>query len=227
VTIAVSPEAQGAQVLLVGPEAQALATRLEASGYRPLLPGDPSEPEHPAVVLLSPGWEAEIPDQRHRWGSLPILLGIHDDDVAGRSRCLASGADDFWLTSLGPSDLLTRLRLHLRSRGPSQEPMPLLQLADLKVNTETRQVLRGKRPVPLTAREYQLLLLLLDHRDQPVSRETILGEIWDDQRTAASNVIEVYVRYLRQKLEAGGERRLIHTVRGCGYCLSDRPSSLP
>jgi DNA-binding response OmpR family regulator len=105
--------------------------------------------------------------------------------------------------------------------------MPLLQLADLRVNPETRQVVRGKRPVPLTTREYQLLLLLLDHRDQPVSRETILGEIWDDQRTAASNVIEVYVRYLRQKLEAGGERRLIHTVRGCGYCLSDRPRSLP
>ena len=82
---------------------------------------------------------------------------------------------------------------------------------------------RGNRLFALTAREYQLLLLLLRHAGEVVSREQILREVWDDQQATASNVIEVYVRYLRQKLEEGGERRLIHTVRGHGYCLSDGP----
>jgi DNA-binding response OmpR family regulator len=77
--------------------------------------------------------------------------------------------------------------------------------------------------VPLTAREYALLLLLMEHSGQVLSRDQILREVWHDQQSAASNVIEVYVRYLRQKLEEQGEKRLIHTVRGQGYCLSDGP----
>ena len=81
---------------------------------------------------------------------------------------------------------------------------------------------RGKRAVALTAREYQLLLLLLERQGTVVSREQIQRLVWNDDRGASSNVIEVYVRYLRQKLEEGGERRLIHTIRGRGYCLSER-----
>jgi DNA-binding response OmpR family regulator len=78
------------------------------------------------------------------------------------------------------------------------------------------------RTVALTTREFDLLLLLLRERGRVVSRERILKEVWRGETAAASNVIEVYVRYLRQKLEEGGERRLIHTVRGQGYCLGDR-----
>ena len=98
----------------------------------------------------------------------------------------------------------------------------MLQVADLRVNPSGRKVKRGNRSVALTAREYQLLLLLLRHAGEVVSREQILREVWDDQQATASNVIEVYVRYLRQKLEEGGEQRLIHTIRGQGYCLSER-----
>jgi DNA-binding response OmpR family regulator len=96
-------------------------------------------------------------------------------------------------------------------------------VADLWVDPLTREVRRGQRQLTLTAREYDLLLLLLDHSGSVVSRERILGAIWQEERPASSNVIEVYVRYLRQKLEQGGERRLIHTVRGRGYCLGDAP----
>jgi DNA-binding response OmpR family regulator len=91
------------------------------------------------------------------------------------------------------------------------------------VNPTRRAVRRGRREIALTAREYQLLLLLIRRAGEVVVRERILREIWDDQPGAASNVIEVYVRYLRQKLEEDGERRLIHTVRGQGYCLAERP----
>jgi DNA-binding response OmpR family regulator len=115
-----------------------------------------------------------------------------------------------------------RLRLHLAlgsGKAPAEE---VLQVADLLVRPGVRQVRRGQRTVELTSREYQLLLLLLRQGGRVVSRKRILQEIWADQGGGSSNVIEVYVRYLRQKLEAGGERRLLHTVRGQGYCLSER-----
>jgi hypothetical protein len=163
---------------------------------------------------------------RQRFSGVPLLLGIPNDSLEGRIRCLASGADDYWLTSMGASDLLTRLRLHLalqRSPIPAAEPITeLLQWADLVVTPATRRVQRAQRVVTLTAREFELLLLLLRERGRVVSRERILSEVWQGETAAASNVIEVYVRYLRQKLEEGGERRLIHTVRGHGYCLGDR-----
>ncbi|KEF42933.1 MAG: transcriptional regulator [Cyanobium sp. CACIAM 14] len=229
--------AERTTVLLVGPEAAGLAPRLEVSGYRPLV-GEPvgEEPAMTAVaaVILSPGREERIPELRRRLGARPFLLGIGTDSVEGRSHCLDCGADDFWLPSLGTSDLLTRLRLHLgtgRPRPATAVPASaLLQVADLRVDPVARQAWRGQRQLGLTAREFQLLLLLLRHRGTVVSRERILEEIWSDQGSGASNVIEVYVRYLRQKLEQGGERRLIHTLRGRGYCLSEgRPpaGSLP
>lgn len=243
-------------VLLIGPEAEALAARLTLSGYQPLrLPPGQAEPEPitsdalskpvsdqgtappqpvasapaavsdsgplppPLVVVLSPGEEGGIAGLRRRWGALPILLGLADDTVDGRTRTLLSGADDFWLTGVGPSDLLTRLRLHRQLPAPVPD---CLQVGDLQLFPASRQVSRGGSSLALTAREYQLLLLLLEHRGQVLSREQILQRVWPDQQQGgASNVIEVYVRYLRQKLEQGGRRRLIHTVRGRGYCLSE------
>ncbi|MCS5697545.1 response regulator transcription factor [Cyanobium sp. FGCU-52] len=210
----------GPTVLLLGVEAVRLAPRLELSGYCPV---EESSPAVPQAVILSPGQETRIHELRGRWQGVPLLLGIADDSVAGRIRCLASGADDFWLTALGPSDLLTRLRLHLESNRPLPEGETPLRVADLEVNPTRRAVRRGRREIALTAREYQLLLLLIRRAGEVVVRERILREIWDDQPGAASNVIEVYVRYLRQKLEEDGEKRLIHTVRGQGYCLAERP----
>lgn len=215
-------------VLLVGAEAAGLAPRLEVSGYRALV--QESEEDLPAAVILSPGWEQRIPELRRRLGARPLLLGITSDSVESRSHCLEWGADDFWLPSLGTSDLLTRLRLHL-ALAQRQAPTPvsaLLKLADLRIDPVARQGWRGQRQLSLTAREYQLLVLLLRHRGTVVSRERILEEIWADQGGGASNVIEVYVRYLRQKLEQDGASRLIHTVRGRGYCLSEgRPPAGP
>ncbi|MFM9103932.1 MAG: winged helix-turn-helix domain-containing protein [Cyanobium sp.] len=222
-------------VLLVGEVAAALASRLAISGDMPLLAdasGEPAAPETgaepgdaPTAVVLSPGAEGTINALRQRWGSVPVLLGVEWDSVDSRRRTLLHGADDFWLTSLGPSDLLTRLRLHHQLPRQEANLPPELRLADLRLIPASRQVWRGERAVPLTGREFQLLLLLLEHRGQVLSRERILWQVWQEQQDTASNVIEVYVRYLRQKLEEGGERRLIHTVRGRGYCLSDGPPS--
>lgn len=229
-------EQGGLVVLLLGPEACGLAERLALSGYQPLcgdadaelaLPADtgsglPADSPPIAAVVLAPGLKPALAPLRRRLGAVPMLLGIPSDDVDGRSLVLAGGADDFWLPGEPPSDLLTRLRLLLGVHQRTQAAEPCLRLADLRLEPGQRQVHRGNRSVALTAREYQLLLLLLREAGSVLSRERILAEIWPDQRGAASNVIEVYVRYLRQKLEEGGERRLIHTVRGRGYCLSER-----
>lgn len=211
------------RVLLLGAAAAALAPRLEISGYLPVLEAETDPQPGPAAAVLAAGEQGRIGALRQRFGIMPILLDVGEDTVEARVHCLSSGADDFWLSSLGASDLLMRLRLHLGIGQRNRVPAQLLQVADLVVNPTARQVRRGVRPVALTAREYQLLLLLLERQGTVVSREQILRQVWNDQRGAASNVIEVYVRYLRQKLEEGGERRLLHTVRGHGYCLSGRP----
>jgi two-component system response regulator MprA len=216
-----------APVLLVGEGAVALAARLEASGYRPLdwsagmAAALPADGESPLAAVLASDQSARVSDLRSRFGSMPILLDVENDSVEAREICLSAGADDFWLSSLGTSDLLQRLRLHLRIQERNGHQPTLLQVADLTVEPTCRQVRRGRRPVALTAREYSLLLLLLAHRGEVLSREQILREVWNDDQGTASNVIEVYVRYLRQKLEEGGEKRLIHTIRGRGYCLND------
>ena len=197
------------------------AARLQC-GNDPAAPGALAPAPTPLAVVLSPGEQGRIPELRRRWGALPILLGLAEDSVAGRSHTLLSGADDFWLTEVGPSDLLTRLRLHRQLPAAVMAGPECLQVADLQLWPASRQVSRGGRGLALTVREYQLLLLLLERRGQVLSREEILQRVWPEQQPgSASNVIEVYVRYLRQKLEQGGERRLIHTVRGRGYCLCE------
>ena len=210
------------RVLLLGERAEALAARLEASGYVVVLgSGSLGDGEVDVLVLAAEGAD-QIPALRQRLGPVPVLLDVAEDTVEARVRCLSAGADDFWLSQLGPSDLLMRLRLHCNLRRQAAPATPLLQVGDLSLDPLSRSVMRGPRPVALTAREYQLLLLLLERQGTVVSRELILRRVWNDDRRTSSNVIEVYVRYLRQKLEEGGERRLIHTVRGQGYCLSER-----
>jgi DNA-binding response OmpR family regulator len=177
-------------------------------------------------VVLSAEWGARIQELRAHLGALPMLLDIVEDSVPARSQVLIEGGDDFWLSSAGASDLLTRLRVHLKLQDKQRPPRDLLQLGDLSIVPSRHEVRRNGQTIALTAREYALLELLMRHAREVVSRERILATVWRDQQGAASNVIEVYVRYLRQKLETGGGKRLIHTVRGRGYCLSDGPPQL-
>jgi DNA-binding response OmpR family regulator len=240
-------------ILLVGPEATTLAPRLELTGYTSLIAqdltvetfrSDVADLVPPAAVILSPGCVDLIPDFRRCWGPFVVLLlGLEQDGMLDRARCLASGADDFWLTNSGASELLTRLRLHLEmGRRKSLAPPGLaadprlapingtkdeakevdLRLADLRLVTTSAMVWRGSRLIALTTREYQLLLLFMRHPGEVISRDTILQRVWGNSESGGSNVIDVYVRYLRQKLEAGGERRLLQTVRGQGYALMER-----
>ena len=217
-----------ALLLLVGGSAVALAPRLSASGYSTV---DLTNLEFtdwvrlknqgPVAAVFAADQRHRIAEFRHRFSGLPLLLDLVVDSVDARAELLHTGADDFWLSGSAPSDLLMRLRLHctLSQRQPSRPSLLQLNNDDLCLDPSTREVWRGGRALDLTTREFMLLLTLLQHQGRVLSRDQLLMLVWQDERASSGNVVEVYVRYLRQKLEAGGEGRLLHTVRGRGYCL--------
>ena len=212
-------------LLLVGAEALHLQDRLEASGYTALAweSGDGAVAmagQPPMAAIVSPGQLSQVGQLRQWFGALPILLGVSEDSIEARELCFSSGADDFWLSSSAPSDLLQRVRLHLSLQKRREELCSVILVADLQLDVSSGLVRRGTRSIGLTERESSLMLLLFKQRGKVVSREQILREVWNDEQGVSSNVVEVYIRYLRQKLEEGGDTRLIHTIRGRGYCLN-------
>jgi two-component system OmpR family response regulator len=153
-------------------------------------------------------------DER-RW--TPVLLLTARDQVADRIRGLDAGADDYLVKPFDFGELLARLRA-LTRRGPSPRP-PTLAVGDLRVDPATHTVTRAGRPVELTAREFAVLEYLAGHHGEVVTRTQLLDHVWDENFYGSTNVVDVYVGYLRGKLERPFGRRLIHTVRGVGYRL--------
>lgn len=153
---------------------------------------------------------------------LPILMLTARDAIPDRVAGLDAGADDYLVKPFAFDELLARLRALLR-RARSPEPGEVLRFADLTMNTTTREVWRGERPIDLTAREFDILELFLRHPRQVLTRDLLYERIWGYDYGGESNIIEVYIRYLRAKLEAAGEPRLLHTVRGVGYVLREEP----
>ena len=150
---------------------------------------------------------------------VPIILLTAKDEIGDRVAGLDAGADDYIVKPFSLEELLARVRAHLRR---TQEDSPdVLQFSDLKLNRSTREVTRDKRHMELTAKEFDLLEYLMSHPRQVLTRDQILERVWGYDFLGDSNIIEVYVRYLRLKLEAEGEKRLIQTVRGVGYTLRE------
>jgi two-component system response regulator MprA len=154
-------------------------------------------------------------------GSVPILMLTAKDAVQDRIQGLDAGADDYMVKPFNLDELLARVRALLRRTQPDR--VPVLKFADLTLDTGSRQAARVDRLVQLTAKEYELLELFLRHPKQVLTREVIFDRVWGYDFGGESNVLEVYIRYLRQKLEEGGEARLIHTVRGVGYVMRENP----
>ena len=158
--------------------------------------------------------------------SLPVLLLTARDTVGDRVTGLDVGADDYLTKPFDLDELLARIRAMLR-RGAlvteavlaAEEPEEVLEYQDLRMDLLTRDVLRGERRIELTRTEFSLLEMFLRHPRQVLAREQLLTSIWGFDFGPTSNSLDVYVMYLRRKTEAGGEPRLLHTVRGVGYVL--------
>ena len=178
-------------------------------------------PDLIVLDVLMPGIDGfEVCRRLRSADDTPILMLTARDDVADRVRGLDSGADDYLVKPFAPDELLARVRALLRRREPRQEAA-VLRFADLTVDTRTRQVFRGEREVLLSAKEFDLLGYFTRHPRQVLTREQLLDAVWGYQFEGESNVVDVYVGYLRQKLEAGNEPRLIHTIRGVGFALRE------
>jgi DNA-binding response OmpR family regulator len=151
----------------------------------------------------------------------PILMLTARDAVDDRVAGLDSGADDYLTKPFDFKELLARLRALLRR--PHEIRPEMLRLSDLVLNTGNHSATRGDRSIGLTAKEYALLEFLMLRRDRIVNREQIAQHVWDENFDPLSNVIDVYVRRLRAKIDEGFTRPLIHTRRGEGYMLSAEP----
>ena len=158
---------------------------------------------------------------RQRQIHVPILLLTARIALADKVTGLDLGGDDYLTKPFAFEELLARVRALLR-RGAAAAPA-VLTAADLTLDPATRQVMRGGRRIDLTSKEYALLEFLLRRRDQVLSRAVIAQHVWGVDYDTFTNVIDVYVNYLRKKIDSGFEPKLIHTVRGFGYVLKEEP----
>ena len=172
--------------------------------------------------LMLPGMDGlEVTQRMRTEGNIPILMLTAKDTINDRVQGLDAGADDYMTKPFDLDELLARVRALLRRT--QLERAPVLTFNDLTLDTSTRLATRRGRAIALTAKEYDLLELFMRHPRQVLTREMIFDRVWGYDFGGESNVLDVYIRYLRQKLENEEEARLIHTVRGVGYVLRENP----
>ena len=200
---------------------------LDKDGYEVRLAGDgesalaESTLFEPDAVVLDLGLPkldgVEVCRRLRADGDVPILMLTARDSLESRVEGLDSGADDYLVKPFERAELLARLRALLRRRPPRGSAF--LVSGDLRLNPDTREVLRGEREIELTGREFELLEHLMRNERLVVSRDRLLEEVWDYSPYAETNTVDVFISNLRRKLEAGGEQRMLHTIRGSGYVL--------
>lgn len=164
------------------------------------------------------GWEV-CRRLREAGISSPVLLLTAKDEVQDRVKGLDLGADDYLVKPFALEELMARVRALLRRRPEKAEDSSQFRFEDLLLDVDGRETLRGERRIELTAKEFDLLHLFMQNPKRVLSRDQIMERIWGYDYSGESNVLEVYIAMLRQKLEEQGEKRLIQTVRGAGYVL--------
>jgi two-component system, OmpR family, response regulator NblR len=210
--------------------AQNVSSDLQEVGYETIVVEDADQGfrqavEHqPALVVVDRGLSNDTgllfcSRLRQRGMRIPVLLMMNREEVSDRVVCLEAGADDYLVKQPYRSDdLLKMVQFYLKTEVTSQDQ---LRFGDLVLDLGTRQALRNSRVIELTMKEFELLKYLMEHPREVLSREQILENVWGYDYVGESNVIEVYIRYLRLKIEDEGEKRLIQTVRGVGYVLRE------
>jgi DNA-binding response OmpR family regulator len=219
-------------ILLVGIEeniAKLASANLQEAGYRPLIvPSiDIAFPEvqswQPAMIILDRFLAEEAGVTfcrrlRSQGSRVYIILLVSQETLEERLACLEAGADDYFLKPYNSQSFLKLIRFYLQ---PLETIPEQLRFGDLVLDLVTRRLSYKNKNIELTMKEFELLRYLMIHPKEVLSRDQILENVWGDEFRGESNVIEVYIRYLRLKMEAGGQKRLIHTVRGVGYVLRE------
>src|ERR687883_1940519 len=174
-------------------------------------------PELIVLDIMLPGLDGVgvLKRLRQEGSRVPVIMLTARDTTLDKVQSLDHGADDYLTKPFDIEELLARIRALLR-RAEGDE---ILRVADLEVNTATREVKRGDREIVLTAREYELLEFMARNPRRVLSRELLLSRVWDHEHGITSNAVDVYVGYLRRKGDSPGEPGLIHTIRGAGYAL--------
>jgi DNA-binding response OmpR family regulator len=182
--------------------------------------------DYDAVVLdlMLPGRSGfqVLRDIRARKAALPVLILTAKDSLEDRVTGLDAGADDYMVKPFALAELAARLRAVLR-RGSARDVV--LRVGDLEIDTIRRAVRRAGKAIELKPKEYALLEFLVRHSDRPVTKSLIIEHVWNIHFDSVSNVVEVHVNALRNKIDRSGGRPLIHTIRGVGYMLSDTAPS--
>ncbi len=208
-----------ARLLELELEHRGLAVRCAHDGPSGLEAAEQFKPTVIVLDIMLPGMDGVgvLKELRRRGNQeAPILMLTARDAPSDKVHSLDWGADDYVTKPFNMEELLARLRALVR-RGGGEE---VLRVADLEVNTATREVRRGERRIGLTAREYELLQFMAHNPRRVLSRDLLLARVWEQEYGFETNVVDVYVGYLRKKIEEPGLPRLIQTVRGAGYALS-------
>lgn len=211
--------------------AQLIAQELNCEGYQVGLAEDgisgllAARQTNPQLIIV--GWNLYgisciefCRRLRSTYNDVPIIVLTREGQVSERVMGLDAGANDCLSTPFAIEELIARVRAHLRQ---SSKATHLLQFEQLVLDRKARQVYYRHHEIELTAKEFGLLEYLMQHPNQVLTRDQILDNVWGYESFASSNVIDVYIRYLRIKLEAQGAKHLIHTVRGVGYVMRIQP----
>jgi two-component system response regulator MprA len=217
----VEDEAEIADYLRRGLIFEGFTVEVAGDGHGALAAARERPPELVILDLMLPGLDGlEVARRLRAVGSVPIIMLTARESVADRVAGLESGADDYVLKPFAFEELLARIRVQLRRRE-AQETAEVLHFGPLTLNVAAHEARVDERRIEFTAREFDLLELFMRHPRQVLTREVLYDRIWGYDFGGESNVLEVYIRALRQKLEAGGTPRLLHTVRGVGYILRE------
>ena len=217
----IEDEARIAQFLERGLIYEGFQVSVASDGQTGLAMARDNPPDLVILDWMLPGLDGlEVCRRLRAAGNVAILMLTARDDIKDRVSGLEAGADDYLVKPFSIDEMIARVRALLRRAAPVSHP-EILRFADLSLDTGTHRAYRQDQAIDLTAKEYELLELFMRNPRQVLTRDVIFDRIWGYNFGGESNIIEVYVRYLRQKTEIGEAIRLIHTVRGVGYVLRE------